>query len=541
MKLSRQIIIVSVLVLVLVFGFSGLSQVVADVGPVRVEFNATGERLGPSRANTATAFRIYFRINQNIEVHDWVKIWFPINEASNDPADICGDPLVIKGFDESQRFVPNKKYFKKYDNPDEREIGKLYEVLDEHDVNTEFFDCESCEETKDNCRIIQDPSGLGCWIMGTALPPIPKDESDRKNFLRLIDHFVVMGYRPCGGSYVMMTQTYKESSLQFNSQVGIEAWRQGYNPIDVRISVGARFITPATPGRYRLKIATRGEPTPIESESFVLPCSEITEFTVTCNSDIKSKQSEYTFDFFTGEGGTLDANTSLITIKFPDEFMIPEIINPAYIMMNGVQFRIKPQIFTDTNKIILVSPLDINSFERINIVFAEGVKINCPTKSETLKFEISTSSEPVFIESKYFTIEYNLKESLIRNFTLDSNKCGDVFSGDFSLDARNLRISTNTNFEFIFPPGVKIPNRIVPGQFLINGCSPANLQRLSSGRLSFKLSKNANFGEYQLRSIKFKISKYAKILNPKIPGVYRFGIIIDKQKMIWSTPLRFQE
>ncbi len=535
MKLVQKIIVWVIII------FFGLSQVEADVGPVRVELNVTGERLGPSRANTATAFRIYFRINQNIEVHDWVKIWFPIQEASYDPKDICGDPLTIKGFDENPRFVPNEKYFEKYNNPEEKKVGKLYEVLDEHDLNTKFYDCESCEETEDNCRIIQDPSGLGCWIMGTVLPPIPKDESDRKAFLRLIDHFVVMGYQPCGGGYAMMTQTHKESSLQFNSQVGIEAWRQGYNPVDLVISKEAKIITPATPGRYRLRIATRGEPTPIESESFVLPCSEITEFTVTCNSNSKNKRSKYTFDFVTGEGGTLDANTSLITIKFPDGFVMPEIINPAYIMMNGIQLKVKPQIFTDTNKIILVSPLDINNFERINIVFSEGVKIDCPAKSETLKFEISTSSEPVFIKSKYFTIKYNLKESLIRNFTLDSNKCENIFSANFSLDARNLRISTNTNFEFIFPPGVKIPNKIVPGQFLVNGYASTNLKRLSSGRLSFKLSKNAKFGEYQLRSIRFRISKYAKILNPKIPGVYRFGIIIDKQKMIWSAPLHFHK
>ncbi|MEZ4812151.1 MAG: hypothetical protein R2883_01440 [Caldisericia bacterium] len=51
--------------------------------------NIIGERLGRARANSATSFKIYMRLNENIEVNDWIKVWFPIDEASCNPEDIC--------------------------------------------------------------------------------------------------------------------------------------------------------------------------------------------------------------------------------------------------------------------------------------------------------------------------------------------------------------------------------------------------------------------------------------------------------------------
>ncbi|MCK5744248.1 MAG: hypothetical protein KAH30_05870, partial [Caldisericia bacterium] len=316
MKLSRQIIIISILVLVL--GFSGVSQVNATLGPVHVEFNITGERLGSLRANTVTAFVIHFRFNIDIEVHDWVKIWFPIDEASCHPKDICGDPLTIKGRNESPRFVPNEKYFEKYHNPKEKDVGKLYTVLNVHDVDTEFYDCEPCDKSEDNCRIVQDSSGLGCWIMGTVLPAIPRDEPIRKGFLFMIaDHGIGLGYNcGCGNGFPILIQTCNESSIKLFSSVGVEAWRQGYNPIDFNTSKRAGIVAPATPGRYRIRVATRGEPTPVESDSFVLPCSEITKPELCYEQYYPNKKGDLVIKFNTGEGGALDAGNSLINIKF---------------------------------------------------------------------------------------------------------------------------------------------------------------------------------------------------------------------------------
>ncbi len=399
MKLKRRIIIV--LVLVLVLGFSGLSQVEAVLGPVGVELNVTGERLGPSRANTVTAFRIYFRINQNIEVHDWVKIWFPIQEASNDPNDICGEPLVVKGYDESPRFVPNEKYFEKYNNPDEKKVGKLYEVLDEHESSTKFFGCEPCDESEDNCRLVEDPSGLGCWIMGMVLPALPKDRSDRKEILARIIYCSDIAIPTCCSEckgYPIITQTCDERTYQINSSVGVEAWRQGYNPIDFIIAKSAGFITPATPGRYRVRVATEAEPTPVESASFVLPCSEITNFSAKINPQNTATETKVTLDFDTGEGGALDAGNSLVTIIFPEEFVLPSKIKPSDIKVNGIPLKTNPQIIQEESRITIVSSSNVENLGHATVEFESDAGIISPPEEGEYKFGIYTSSEPEIVE-----------------------------------------------------------------------------------------------------------------------------------------------
>jgi len=239
MKVFQQVAIIAILVLVLIF--SGFSEVVAELGPVYVEMNNYNNL--HSRANTATAFTIHFRFNKDIEIFDWLKFWFPIDEASCNPEDICGKPLIIKGYDESPRFVPNEKYFEKYDNPEEKALGKLYEVLDHHELETNFYDCESCNNPEDSCRIIQDPSGLGCWIMGTVFPALPKNQEDRIIRSHQIEHTTAIGYSPCGDcgqGGIMFVQTENERTLKILSPVGLEAWRHGYNPMNYNNFKGNR-------------------------------------------------------------------------------------------------------------------------------------------------------------------------------------------------------------------------------------------------------------------------------------------------------------
>ena len=209
---SIRSIISSTLVFLICLSF-GLGNVQAVLGPVHVELNITGERLGSARANTVTAFKIYMRINEDIYSHDWVKIWFPIEEASDDWDDVCGEEFVIKGHDESPRFVPNEKYFEKYDNPEEKKVGKVYEVLDEHADTIFFYKCSDLCDGVEHCRLVEDPSGLGCWIMGTVLPALPIDNGDR--FHMLYEYFkdaLSYHYLPCskGHSCPLLVQTERE-------------------------------------------------------------------------------------------------------------------------------------------------------------------------------------------------------------------------------------------------------------------------------------------------------------------------------------------
>jgi len=59
-----------------------MPHIFALLGPIHVELNVMGDSPSSVRAGQATYFKIHIRFNVNIRVHDWVKVWFPIDEAS---------------------------------------------------------------------------------------------------------------------------------------------------------------------------------------------------------------------------------------------------------------------------------------------------------------------------------------------------------------------------------------------------------------------------------------------------------------------------
>jgi len=517
----------------------GVGSVQAVLGPVHVELNITGERLGHARANTPTAFKIYMRVNEDIHTHDWVKVWFPTQEASDEWEDVCGEEFVIKGHDESPRFVPNEKYFEKYDNPEEERVGKLYEILDEHEVTTDFFDCSELCNNGQPCRLVEDPSGLGCWIMGTVLPALPRDRSDRMVITMKYVHACSPGYNPCCEcmGYPIMIQDEKRCLFQLRSPVHVESWRQGYNPIDLNVSKILGIISPATPGRYKIRVATEPEPTHVESDAFVLPCSQITKPTVDGYYNCENNRLSFDSRFTVGEGGALDAGASTITFTILEWLDVSEGSESVVVYVNGRQCsgklnKLNGDMFT------VVTPVDVDPLEEIDISIVSLTK-QYDIGSGSISIGFMTSSEPEMIESKPFIIDRSYESSLIKSLEIDSLKYGDTFACSFILDAREMDIDLNTTFRLVLPPGMRIPEDVVPGHFLINECSPKDLKRLSSVAVSFKLSEHARLGEYQLRSIRFVISPHAGIRNPNIIGLTTIKLSIDGGLFIRSEPIHF--
>lgn len=442
----------------------------AELGPVHVELNTTGDKPGGVRANTVTAFKVHFRFNINIKVHDWLKVWFPIDEASCNPKDICDGLPKITGNREHQRFVPNEKYFAKYPNSDEKDFGKLYQVLEDRYGNTRFDECECATEgnccSQGKCRVVADPSGLGCWIMGTVLPQLPRDEKERYYRLVRIIYSTVIGYTPDGESQGLpfITNTCKERSYQMNSPLEIDAWRKGYNPMDFNTSKATGILAPATPGRYIVLVATKPEPTPVESETFVLPCSQLStpkvEFTK-MNTDYAAP---IKVGFSTGEGGALDKDSSSITIRFPEQFQLPnpDKIKPSSVLVNGQKVTKKLLIDRDKHTMTITSPAEVNSFSNVEIEIGKEVGIRTPKVKGNYKLEVCTDSEPELIPSDVFSIE------LVPSAYSSPNT--EFFEAGYSLlgNAPKKGIEKVGEIAVIFPEGTQMPAEIDARKITIN-------------------------------------------------------------------------
>jgi len=522
----RRNFVFSLLVAVLVFSifFVNMPHIFALLGPIHVELNIMGDSPSSVRAGQATAFKIHIRFNVNIRVHDWVKVWFPIDEASCKLEDICDGMPKITGAKEHPRFVPNDEYFKKYNNEEEAKIGKLYEALDDRRGKTSFEKCE-CEDgappysncaPEGNCRIIADPSGLGCWMTGMVMPALPRDEKKRYELMHSIIHEARLGYYDdcyCSGIPIIIN-TYKERSLQINSPLEVEAWRKGYNPIDYNIGKGAGILAPMTPGRYRLSVATAPEPTPVESEYFVFPCSQISRPVVTLAGSDPGEPSDIAIKFSVGDGGALDKGKSKIWVRFPESFVFPEAINARHVKINGDTLEASPKIDSQSHAIEITCPVNINNAGEVNIAFSPEAGIRNPPKETEATLTVWTDPEPEKVESLPFVVETKPRVEVKPN----------IFSNIAEYYAVALLpdgpIKAGKEFKIIFPDGTLLPETIASSSIVLNG-------RKYDGKTSIGWQTVSLRSYFDIvDALKIRFLKTAGIRNP-LPGEYELSYEVD--------------
>jgi hypothetical protein len=398
----------AIVVLIMVLSLFCFDQHIlkATLGPVSVELNIKDDRQSAIRANKITSFKVNFRINKDIKVKDWVKIWFPVDEASNDKKNICDGLPKITGDNEHPRFVPNEKYFEKFPNSNEKLFGKIYEVFDKEIGFTRFDGCQCKYETekKNNLKIVDDPSGLGCWIMGTVLPKLYRNLAKRYHQLVEICNYSALVYTPDSGvGLPLLKNTCNERSILITSPLDIEVWRKGYNPVEFNTSEKSGVLAPATPGRYKMVVATQPEPTPVESELFVLPCSQISIPFVTIFKAQKGNRKEMSISFTTGDGGALDKDVSTISIKFPKGVAL-ERIKPEEITANNV--KIKRIIeFSQTEGILTFEiQIDVSNGEKVCMSINSQTNPFDNLKAGKYQIEVWTSSEPDPVKSSDFEV-----------------------------------------------------------------------------------------------------------------------------------------
>jgi len=517
-KKSQKWIIVTIITLLFLFLVNEL-PVRADVGNVFLDFSWGGDySTGHKRANLANDFRIFLRINEDIRTHDWVKVWFPIDEASCDPADICGEEFIIKGHDESPRFVPNEKYFEKYsENYDEMKVGKLYDLTGYDRVDTVFFEPSICQEPEGNCRMVEDPSGLGYWMMGTVMPSLPKDETERKNKSIDIVDSTSIGYNPCClNGYPTIIQSCNERSFKYYSTLYVEAWRQGYNPMDWNFSQRTGIIFPATPGRYRVSIATGPEPTPVESEGFVLPCSSVSTPRFTRYKHEEKPSGDYTVKFNVGEGGALDKERSEIILMFPECVNVRARSTYSHFVINGEKLTKKPLVIKNT--ITLITSVDIDNLGAVEIIFPDDWITNkC---SEPFAISVMTSSEPEFVESK--PLEETIASGVwIGDVELTNNNAYAVSGYSFKIKfPKDCQLESGDEVCIELPKNTIVPETIDTQDITIQGKFVTDAYINSDGMMCFLLP----FKPYIGTIYSIKLNERMGMQNTYISGDYKLRV-----------------
>lgn len=504
----------------------------AVLGPVRVELRRNFAIQQYSRANTILNYKIFIRFNENLKEYNWLKVWFPTNESADFTNSANGINKICNGFPEineriiDPRFVPNDKYFEKYDNPELKGRKQLYKAI----IRSEKFEYEDCPELKnlgnwenaceDGSLLIKDPSGLGAWLLGTVLPSMPVEKEVREKLLTNIVRRVSIYYGGCSEECdnIEIVNNCRERSILYKTSSEIEPWRKGYNVIDWNFY---NIVTSsAIPGRYKLAVATQAEPEPVESESYVLNCSSVSNIAVEV-MPYSDRNKLMDVHFTTGEGGALDKKVSDLTIAFPDNVIFPDRILRNTVLVNGIELETEPVVakHKDRSVVKMILPMDVSSFDNLTVTFLRKTNIQLKPSWGKFHISVSTSSEPQAVVSE----ELSFNPRIITR----SDPCIELMPCKLeivSVIPSGIKLTNKNKLVISFPNEFKIFKNIPSHKLIINGKTLVNPLIIKGNEITAILPKlSENFIDVQ-----FDIG--AGITNPP-KGEYNIKLSFEGKEL----------
>lgn len=508
--------------------FLASSTVSAIVGPVQIGLRSSWYYSNPPRANNENSMYITFRINKDIKFHDTINVWYPTGEtvAGDDmKKSICQGLWQLTGDLESPRFLPNSKYFQKFPNSKEKSKYKIYKAEKPNgsidwalepgnDAQLDEFIRKLLQ--KDSNGAIEDESGLGWWLMGTVMPALPIDQKERYEKLVQISRRQGVGFHWCyEEGFPGLVNDEVQRSIICRPTMEIRSSRKGYNPITYSSTIGTGIISPATPGRYRVAVATTPEPEPVESESFVLPCSWISDVKCLGFQDSNEEQTPE-ISFKTGEGGALDKNVSTIVIRFPKNLAMTVLPDKSMIKVNGAPLFHKPidKVSDGCLELTVIVPVNIDSMTQAKITFDKRFLLGLkPTEKEAYVY-VMTSSEPEFVRSEPMSLMD------VGNVKIFPNEEYTPCSLAFSISNPLGKQQKSTKVSITFPEGFSKDSNIIGKSILVDGHPLNKPAKFSKNVLEFELVWNMSSDAMVF------IDESAKMISPST-GFYYFTVSVN--------------
>lgn len=293
-----------------------------------------------------------------------------------------------------------------------------------------------------------------------------------------------------------------------------------YNPFNFFIYKATGIIAPATPGRYKVAIATKSFPEPIESEAFVLPCSSISDV-VLDPFPLKKSPSLFSVSFKTGEGGALDSYYSTIKIRFPEMFKVSDTISKAGIFINDMPLS-KDAIVSRSGSyadLVLPLPVNINNLCDVQIDFGLDCGIEM-TDSGAFKLDVSTSSEPDFISTNDAKIPTTAITTLSKP---EEFIISDIYVRMPLKDGKS--VDKESKMELAFPAGFKFPIKSEETWIYVNGYHvKASLDHVKK-IIGFECPTSIS------RLVVIIVPKDCRIVNPK-SGEYRLYLKVGDKSYV---------
>jgi hypothetical protein len=362
--------------------------------------------------------------------------------------------------------------------------------------------------------------------------PRPKHSEQWDHALDMILTSIYLGTSPCTkcqGLPIIKTKKRKnpefiqkygldsENSIQFWSHIELNP-NGPYDPIPITMADRTGILNPETPGFYKIGIQTESEPDTVWSNPIKVVKSQTSPATVVPSNPSIGETSGYNIAFNVGEGGSIDARESRITLVYPKSFKLPNLIPSGIVKVNGRPVNIEPSIFQLGSTISMITPVSIENNSEVNIQIPEKAGIvNTITKGK-YRIKIYTNFEVEPTESNEFEIIRAGQKPLVV-----PPWASQMASYKFSIDFPK-KVQENDLIELTFPSGTVIPSFISADSILIDGqpckLKPRSIPEERKVQVYFPRS-------FDPGAVMLEFTQKAKLKNPENPGKYSVQFMVQ--------------
>jgi len=201
------------------------------------------------------------------------------------------------------------------------------------------------------------------------------------------------------------------TKIQVRTPVQLTA---GYNCV-ISIPQTVGIANPAASGTYTIKVSTQLETAAVDSNTFTLVGSNITNLSVYVSPDSASTAATYTIQFMTGPSGGLTSTADWIKIEFPSGTTVPSG-NASYISINGRSCTTR-SVSSTTLTVYIPSALSIPASSWVYITISDSFGIINPSSIGTYTLKVSTSKDTIPATSN----SYSITGTSVSNFTVSAD------------------------------------------------------------------------------------------------------------------------
>ncbi|NDG99097.1 MAG: hypothetical protein EBY11_14320, partial [Proteobacteria bacterium] len=169
--------------------------------------------------------------------------------------------------------------------------------------------------------------------------------------------------------------------------------------VTVTIAASAGITTPTTGGTYTAQVQTSSAPfNVLSTPATIASGADLVTVSPSGSSIAGQPATGLIVTFKTGAGASLVANTTTITLTFPQVFSLPASISGVHIAVNGTaipDMSVTPFPVPGGSAITVTSPVSVEAGSDAVVSFWQNANLVWPTVSGALQILVQTSSAPV--------------------------------------------------------------------------------------------------------------------------------------------------